>query len=228
MRGARFGHSRATCAAMAAAAAAPATGGKEFGKITLLGNPGVGKTCIVKKFCFNKFQEAYKVTLGADFGTKQIAVDGVVATAQVWDTAGQERFNSLGAAFYRGSDACMLVYDVTDPRTLDALAGWQRTFIEKANVDPDGFPIIVVGNKSDFPASDHKVSEEDGRKWAEAHGCIGHFQVRARPPAPAPRAPRNRSRRVRTTPGEARARPRSKGLRARPAARPPRAWAAAQ
>lgn len=165
---------------MAAAGGASAFGSREFGKVTLLGNPGVGKTCIVKKFCYNKYQEQYKVTLGADFGTKQINVDGVMATAQVWDTAGQERFNSMGPAFYRGSDACVLVYDVTDPKSLTGLAEWKRTFLEQAHVDDDDFPFVVVGNKCDLPAHEHVVTEEDGQNWADTNGCIEHFWVSAK------------------------------------------------
>ena len=83
-------------------------------KIIIIGESGVGKTALLHKYVMGKFIEDHKATIGADFLSKEITVDDKIVTLQIWDTAGQERFQSLGNAFYRGSDACVLVYDVTD------------------------------------------------------------------------------------------------------------------
>lgn len=74
-----------------------------------------------------------------------------VVVLKIWDTAGQERFQSLGVAFYRGADCCMLVYDVTVPNTFKTLDSWREEFlIQAAPRDPEHFPFVVVGNKIDL------------------------------------------------------------------------------
>ncbi|KAG6478779.1 hypothetical protein ZIOFF_062223 [Zingiber officinale] len=75
----------------------------------------------VYRLCKSEFTQQYKVTIGADFVTKEILVDDRLVTLQIWDTAGQERFQSLGVAFYRGVDCCVLVYDVNVRRSFDTL-----------------------------------------------------------------------------------------------------------
>ena len=78
-------------------------------------------------------------------------VDDRLVTMQIWDTAGQERFQSLGVAFYRGADCCVLVYDVTAPTTFKSLDSWRDEFLIQASPrDPDRFPFVVLGNKVDL------------------------------------------------------------------------------
>ena len=78
-------------------------------------------------------------------------VDDRLVTMQIWDTAGQERFQSLGVAFYRGADCCVLVYDVTAPSTFKSLDSWRDEFLIQASPrDPDRFPFVVLGNKVDL------------------------------------------------------------------------------
>lgn len=70
---------------------------------------------------------------------------------QIWDTAGQERFQSLGVAFYRGADCCVLVFDVAAPSTFKSLDSWRDEFLIQASPrDPDNFPFVVLGNKVDL------------------------------------------------------------------------------
>lgn len=70
---------------------------------------------------------------------------------QIWDTAGQERFQSLGVAFYRGADCCVLVFDVSAPNTFKSLDSWQDEFLIQASPrDPENFPFVVLGNKVDL------------------------------------------------------------------------------
>lgn len=93
----------------------------------------------------------FTATIGADFLTKEVVVDDRVVTMQIWDTAGQERFQSLGVAFYRGADCCVLVFDVTAPNTFKNLDSWRDEFLIQASPrDPDHFPFVVLGNKVDL------------------------------------------------------------------------------
>ncbi|KAG6475954.1 hypothetical protein ZIOFF_065186 [Zingiber officinale] len=83
------------------------------------------------RYVHKKFTQQYKVTIGADFVTKEILVDDRLVTLQIWDTAGQERFQSLGVAFYRGVDCCVLVYDVNVRRSFDTLDNWHDEFLNQ-------------------------------------------------------------------------------------------------
>jgi GTPase SAR1 family protein len=74
------------------------------------------------------------ITIGADFLTRELVVDDRVVTMQLWDTAGQERFQSLGVAFYRGADCCVLVYDVNSSKSFEALDGWRDEFLVQASL----------------------------------------------------------------------------------------------
>lgn len=80
---------------------------------------------------------------------------------QIWDTAGQERFQSLGVAFYRGADCCVLVFDVTAPNTFKTLDSWRDEFLIQASPrDPENFPFVVLGNKIDL--ENRQVCAGDG------------------------------------------------------------------
>ena len=117
----------------------------------------------MNRYSTGKFTGQYKATIGADFLSKDnvVVTDSFgqrqLVTLQIWDTAGQERFQSLGVGFYRGADACLLVYDITDPHSLDNLDRWRKEFLEQIggnvinlSTDPSAvFPFVVVGNKVD-------------------------------------------------------------------------------
>jgi Ras-related protein Rab-7A len=124
-------------------------------KVIILGDSGVGKTSLMQQFVNNKFSHQYKATIGADFLTKEITIDNnKQVTLQIWDTAGQERFQSLGVAFYRGADCCVLCYDVTNEKSLNNLSSWKDEFLIQSNVsNPQDFPFIIIGNKIDVDDS---------------------------------------------------------------------------
>jgi len=106
-------------------------------KIVILGSSGVGKTSLMNRYHSNKFTGQYKATIGADFLSKEVTIPSPsssmpkTCTLQIWDTAGQERFQSLGTSFYRGADACLLVHDVTDPKSFEALDRWREEFLRQ-------------------------------------------------------------------------------------------------
>jgi len=127
-------------------------------KIILIGDSGVGKTSLMNRFSSGKFTGQYKATIGADFVSKEIPVtvpstgETKLCVLQIWDTAGQERFQSLGVGFYRGADACILVYDITDPESLEHLNHWRTEFLNNVGGLSDmarSFPFVVLGNKID-------------------------------------------------------------------------------
>lgn len=121
-----------------------------FVKVVLLGDSGVGKTCLRGQFVHHVFTNAYKATIGGDFLTTAVQTDAGKCTLQVWDTAGQERFNLISQAFYRGADVCVLVYDVTNYESVLGVRDWFSRFLEHCHVDKPG--VLIVGNKTDNAA----------------------------------------------------------------------------
>ncbi|KNB05696.1 Ras-like protein Rab7 [Fusarium oxysporum f. sp. lycopersici 4287] len=130
-------------------------------KVIILGDSGVGKTSLMNQYVNKKFSASYKATIGADFLTREVLVDDRQVTMQLWDTAGQERFQSLGVAFYRGADCCVLVYDVNNAKSFEALDSWRDEFLIQASPrDPPNFPFVVLGNKIDVEESKRVVSKQ--------------------------------------------------------------------
>eukprot|EP00484_Ammonia_sp_Unknown_P030333 CAMPEP_0197034438 /NCGR_PEP_ID=MMETSP1384-20130603/12563_1 /TAXON_ID=29189 /ORGANISM="Ammonia sp." /LENGTH=216 /DNA_ID=CAMNT_0042464373 /DNA_START=28 /DNA_END=678 /DNA_ORIENTATION=+ len=141
-------------------------------KVIILGESGVGKTALLHRYVMNKFIEEHKATIGADFLTKEIEVDDSIITLQIWDTAGQERFQSLGNAFYRGADACILVYDITQESTFQKVESWRENFLNQAGVEKTNeFPFLLLGNKHDLN-SRRKVEESTAKQYAANNGMI--------------------------------------------------------
>lgn len=148
-------------------------------KIIILGDSGVGKTTIIHNFITEEFRADFKATLGADLSTKQFTVNGQLVEAQVWDTAGTERFRSMGTAYYRGTDACILVYDITSRISFEHLGSWRKELIDNADIDnPEIFPFVIFANKSDLDDKS-QVSVEEAEAWAESKGAT-HFNVSAK------------------------------------------------
>ncbi|TYJ36190.1 hypothetical protein E1A91_A05G291100v1 [Gossypium mustelinum] len=100
-------------------------------KVIVLGDSGVGKTSLMNQYVHKKFSQQYKATIGADFVTKELQIEDRLVTLQIWDTAGQERLQSLGVAFYRGADCCVLVYDVNVMKSFDSLDNWHDEFLKQ-------------------------------------------------------------------------------------------------
>ena len=145
-------------------------------KVIILGESGVGKTALLNHYVNNQFIEDYKATIGADFMTKDIQIDNNLITLQLWDTAGQERFRSLGNAFYRGADAAILVYDITDLSSFQKLDEWKETFLnicDTNNKDDDSqFPILLLGNKHDLSNQSRKVDQTAGNNYAKRQNML--------------------------------------------------------
>jgi len=150
-------------------------------KVIILGDSGVGKTSLMNQYVHKRFSAQYKATIGADFLTKEVMIEDKLVTLQIWDTAGQERFQSLGVAFYRGADACVLVYDITDAKSFDNLESWMDEFLVHASPrNADTFPFVVLGNKADLASSRRQVSASKAKSWAASKGDIPSFETSAK------------------------------------------------
>lgn len=115
-------------------------------KVILLGDLGVGKTCLRGQFVHRVFLPAYQATVGGDYLTATVGD----ARLQIWDTAGQERFNAITQAFYRGADCCVLVYDITRYELVLSLRDWYARFLQSCHLERPA--VVIVGNKADLGA----------------------------------------------------------------------------
>ncbi|XP_019763685.1 ras-related protein rab7 [Dendroctonus ponderosae] len=148
-------------------------------KVIILGDSSVGKTSLMNQYVNRKFSNQYKATIGADFLTKEVTIDDRTVTMQIWDTAGQERFQSLGVAFYRGADCCVLVFDVTAPNTFKSLDSWRDEFlIQAAPREPDNFPFVLLGNKVDLEP--RAISAKRAQQWCQSKNSIPYFETSAK------------------------------------------------
>ncbi|XP_032932820.1 ras-related protein Rab-37 isoform X1 [Catharus ustulatus] len=137
------------------------------GKVMLLGDSGVGKTCFLLQFKDGAFLSGtFIATVGIDFRNKVVAVDGVKVKLQIWDTAGQERFRSVTHAYYRDAQALLLLYDITSKMSFDNIRAWLTEIHEYAQKD---VVIMLLGNKADV-SSERAVRTEDGASLAREYG----------------------------------------------------------
>lgn len=159
---------------------------KQFLKIVILGDSGVGKTTLLQQYIAQKSTTGTKPaighskpTIGADFQKQEVMIDNQQINLQIWDTAGQEKFQSLGYAFYRGSDSCALVFDITNKKSFDSLVKWKQGFIDNAAPnDPATYPFVVLGNKVDKEAN-RQVTAQEARAWCKENGDIPYFETSA-------------------------------------------------
>ncbi|XP_068919134.1 ras-related protein Rab-26 isoform X2 [Petaurus breviceps papuanus] len=133
-------------------------------KVMLVGDSGVGKTCLLVRFKDGAFLAGTFIsTVGIDFRNKVLNVDGVKVKLQIWDTAGQERFRSVTHAYYRDAHALLLLYDVTNRASFDNIRAWLTEIHEYAQKD---VVLMLLGNKVDS-TQERVVKREDGEKLAK-------------------------------------------------------------
>ncbi|WFD26808.1 GTP-binding protein [Malassezia nana] len=100
-------------------------------KLLLIGDSGVGKSCLLLRFCDDAWTPSFITTIGIDFKIRTIGVDGKRIKLQIWDTAGQERFRTITTAYYRGSMGILLVFDVTDEKSFQNIRNWYQDVVTK-------------------------------------------------------------------------------------------------
>ena len=128
----------------------------------------------------NEYSLEYKSTIGADFLTKSVQKGEDSIQLQLWDTAGAEKYHSMGQSFYRGSEVCVLVFDITDNETFQNIEGWRKEFLEQLNPNnPEEFPLVLIGNKCDMQ-NEKKVNDEEVNKYCEEHNKMPYFACSAK------------------------------------------------
>ncbi|XP_062092035.1 ras-related protein RABF1 [Humulus lupulus] len=133
-------------------------------KLVLLGDSGVGKSCIVLRFVRGQFDPTSKVTVGASFLSQTIALqDSTTVKFEIWDTAGQERYAALAPLYYRGAAVAVVVYDITSPESFSKAQYWVKELQKHGSPD---IVMALVGNKADLHEK-REVSVEDGSDYAE-------------------------------------------------------------
>lgn len=144
-------------------------------KIVMIGDSGVGKSCIFSRFGDNMFHSDFVPTIGVDFTIKIINIDGRKVKLHIWDTAGQERFTPIVSSYYRGAQGMILVYDITDRNSFKHIDKWLHE-IERSG-DPS-VKKILVGNKTDVTGK-REVTYVEGKKYADELG-IPFLEVSAK------------------------------------------------
>jgi Ras-related protein Rab-1A len=143
-------------------------------KLVLIGNSGVGKTCLLLRFADDNFIDSYISTIGVDFRFRTITLDNKKIKLQIWDTAGQERFRTITSAYYRGADGLILVYDVSSRDSFNAIEEWL------ADVDryvEDKVVKIILGNKADL--KEREVDSDEAQQFCDKLG-LEYFETSAK------------------------------------------------
>ncbi|KAK9095857.1 hypothetical protein Sjap_021354 [Stephania japonica] len=135
-------------------------------KVVLIGDSGVGKSNLLSRFTRNEFCLESKSTIGVEFATRTLQVEGKTIKAQIWDTAGQERYRAITSAYYRGALGALLVYDVTKPTTFENVSRWLKELRDHAD---SNIVIMLIGNKTDLKHL-RAVATEDAQGFAEKEG----------------------------------------------------------
>eukprot|EP00826_Nyctotherus_ovalis_P007770 TRINITY_DN11984_c0_g1_i2.p1 TRINITY_DN11984_c0_g1~~TRINITY_DN11984_c0_g1_i2.p1 ORF type:complete len:208 (+),score=65.05 TRINITY_DN11984_c0_g1_i2:145-768(+) len=144
-------------------------------KIIIIGETGVGKTCIMLRACRDMFVDDHSVTLGADFASYCLTINKVQTKLQLWDTCGLEMYKSLIRVFFKGTDAAMLVFDVTSENSFERLGSWLQEL--RGFTSPD-MQCYLVGNKIDM--LERTVTVADAHDFVVKNGLSGYFETSAK------------------------------------------------
>ena len=144
-------------------------------KLILIGDSGVGKSCILQRYMNQSFNESYKCTIGVDFLMKSIVINGQTVKLQLWDTAGQEKYKSMVASYYRGANVALIVFDLTSHKSFDNLPIWIENFYKNG---PEQKNIILIGNKNDL-VNQRQVTQEEAEAFSETNNMM-YFETSAK------------------------------------------------
>jgi len=131
-------------------------------KILTIGESGVGKTCILLRYTDNKFIKHHLTTIGIDYKTKDVNINGKSIKLKIWDTAGQERFRNITQQYYKGADGIVLVFDLTDRNSFEKIREWMRQI--QSYTQRESIAIVLLGNKCD--AENKAVSAKEANDIA--------------------------------------------------------------
>jgi small GTP-binding protein len=146
-------------------------------KIVVVGEPAVGKTSLVIRFCENRFSEHYIMTIGSNFAVKLIPLPdrNVMARLQVWDLAGQTSFAFIRPGFYKGASGAIYVFDITKRETFEKVKEWHSESQQYLK----NCPVIIVGNKADLQ-EERVIAKKEGEALANEIGAIGYWETSAK------------------------------------------------
>ena len=137
-------------------------------KYIIIGDTGVGKSCLLLQFTDKRFQPVHDLTIGVEFGARLVNIDQNQIKLQIWDTAGQESFRSITRSYYRDAAGALLVYDITRRESFNHLNRWLEEARQNGNPN---MTIMLIGNKSDL---EHRraVSAKEGEAFAQENGLV--------------------------------------------------------
>eukprot|EP00300_Choanocystis_sp_HF-7_P034209 c46805_g1_i1.p1 GENE.c46805_g1_i1~~c46805_g1_i1.p1 ORF type:complete len:225 (+),score=63.04 c46805_g1_i1:49-675(+) len=137
-------------------------------KYIIIGDTGVGKSCLLLQFTDKRFQTVHDLTIGVEFGARMVNIQSNQIKLQIWDTAGQESFRSITRSYYRGAAGALLVYDITRRETFNHLTTWLDDARQHSN---SNMIIMLIGNKCDLEQR-RAVQYEEGEQFAKENGLI--------------------------------------------------------
>ena len=137
-------------------------------KVLMIGDSGVGKSCLLLRFADDTFSESYISTIGVDFKIRTVELEGKMVKLQIWDTAGQERFRTITSSYYRGAHGVLLTFDLTDQASFSGITEWMRKVDQYA---AEHVVTVLVGTKSDL-TTERVVEEEAIRNYAESNNLL--------------------------------------------------------
>jgi DnaJ family protein C protein 27 len=144
-------------------------------KIVAIGAATVGKSCLIKRYCEERFVSKYIATIGIDYGVKPVNVDGIDVRVNFWDLSGHPEFFEVRNEFYKDAQGIVLAYDVTNPGTFEECDNWMAE-ATKYGANTSEVPMILCANKTDKKG--RVVSEEEGQTYASNRG-MKYFDVSA-------------------------------------------------
>ena len=143
-------------------------------KILIIGESGVGKTCLLLRYAENSFTANHLLTIGIDFKIKMVNIENKIIKLQIWDTAGQDRFRTITKTYYKGSHGVILVYDVCDDKSFANVKNWIKQIEQNAR---SNICKILVGNKCDKP--ERVITEEEGIKLGKFYN-MNYYETSAK------------------------------------------------
>jgi small GTP-binding protein len=148
-------------------------------KLVFLGEHGVGKTAVIHRLTDDEFRHNLKATIGVEFSTIKWDFGGTAVDFQIWDTAGSERFHAVGCGYLRGTDACIIVFDLTQRPSFQKVEYWHNVLLDAIQKNKSApFPIMVFGNKIDLE-NDREVPREEAERFTRENG-FGYIEVSAK------------------------------------------------
>jgi len=147
-------------------------------KLCVLGYPGVGKTAMIKRYETGEFKTDYKLSIGMDFITKELEIEGEKVITTIWDFGGSTKFEKIAETIFKGMHGCLIVYDITNKKSFENITFWINQIVDNRDIISDKVIKILVGNKKDL-SSLRKVEFWETREYWERSG-IETFETSAK------------------------------------------------